>query len=92
MVAWPLTMHYLYLSRFISRSSTIGTIDLHTNYSEYFKPREGPNRRPDVQILDKDGKTRKVFEAERHPNSKRNRLREEEYDRLGIEHETHSLD
>ena len=53
---------------------------------------EGSNRRPDVQILDKDGKTRKVFEAERHPNSKRNRLREEEYNRLGIEYETHSLD
>ena len=51
----------------------------------------GSKRRPDVQILDKDGKTRKVFEAERHPNSKRNRLREEEYNRLGIEYETHSL-
>ena len=52
---------------------------------------EGSNRRPDVQIIGKDGKTRKIFEAERNPNSKRNRLREEEYDRLGIEHETHSL-
>ena len=92
MVAWPLTMHYLYLSRFISRSSTIGTINLHTNYSEYFKPREESNRRPDEQIIDKDGKTRKVYEAERYPESKRNSLREEEYDRLGIEHETHSLD
>lgn len=52
---------------------------------------EGSNRRSDVQILDKDNKTRKIFEAERKPYSKRNRLREEEYDRLGIEHETHSL-
>ena len=52
---------------------------------------EGSNRRPDVQILDKDKKTRKIFEAERKPYSKRNRLREEEYDKLGIEHETHPL-
>lgn len=49
-------------------------------------------RRPDQQIVDKTGKTRKAFEAERHPNRKRNRLREQEYDRLGIEHETHKLD
>jgi len=52
---------------------------------------EGSNRRPDVQIVDKDGKTRKVFEAERHPNRKRNRTREAEYDSLGIEQETHGL-
>jgi RHS repeat-associated protein len=50
------------------------------------------NRRPDYQILDETGTTRKVFEAERLPNSKRNRLREAEYDQLGIEHETHPLD
>ncbi|WP_448721985.1 RHS repeat-associated core domain-containing protein [Acanthopleuribacter pedis] len=49
------------------------------------------NRRPDVQILNKDGTTRKVFEAERKPNSKRNKNREKEYDDLSIEHETHGL-
>ncbi len=49
-------------------------------------------RRPDQQIVDKTGKTRKTFEAERHPNRKPNRLREQEYDRLGIEHETHKVD
>lgn len=53
---------------------------------------EDSNRRPDVQIVDKEGNTRKVFEAERKPNSRRNVEREAEYDRLGIEHETHSLD
>ena len=52
---------------------------------------EGSNRRPDVQIIDKDNRTRKIFEAERHPESKRNRMREEEYKRLSIEYETHSL-
>jgi len=50
------------------------------------------NRRPDQQIVDKTGKTRKVFEAERKPNSKYNKEREAEYDKLGIEHETHLLD
>lgn len=53
---------------------------------------EGSNRRPDVQIIGPDGKTRKIFEAERNPGSKRNRLREEEYNRLGIPNETHPLD
>jgi uncharacterized protein RhaS with RHS repeats len=48
-------------------------------------------RQPDVQIIGKDGKTRKIFEAERHPNRQRNQLREEEYKRLGIENETHGL-
>ena len=52
---------------------------------------EGSNRRPDVQIIDKDGRTRKIFEAERRPESKRNRLREEEYRRLNIEYETYPL-
>lgn len=50
------------------------------------------NRKPDVQIVGKDGKTRKTFEAERRPNSKRNRNREEEYRRLKLEQETHGLD
>ncbi len=48
-------------------------------------------RRPDVQIVDKDGKARKVFEAERHPTWKRNRLREQEYKKLGVENETHPV-
>lgn len=50
------------------------------------------NRRPDVQILDENGNTRKIFEAERKPQSKRNKTRESEYDRLGVDHETHPLD
>ena len=50
------------------------------------------NRRPDVQIVDKKGKTRKIFEAERRPKSKRNKKREAEYNRLGVDHETHGLD
>ena len=49
------------------------------------------NRRPDVQIVDEKGKARKVFEAERHPGSKRNHEREAEYDKLGIQHETHKV-
>lgn len=52
---------------------------------------EGSNRHPDVQIIGTDGKTRKIYEAERHPGSKRNRLREEEYKRLNIEFETYPL-
>ena len=52
---------------------------------------EGSNRRPDVQILDENNKTRKVFEAERYPNRQRNKSREEEYQRLNVEYETHSL-
>jgi len=49
------------------------------------------SRRPDVQIVGPDGKVRKIFEAERYPNRKRNRDRETEYDSLGIDHETHGL-
>lgn len=49
-------------------------------------------RKPDVQIVDPKGKTRKVFEAERKPTHKRNRDREAEYDKLGLEQETHGLD
>ena len=50
------------------------------------------NRQPDVQIVDPNGRTRKVFEAERRPGSKRNREREAEYRRLNVEFETHGLD
>jgi hypothetical protein len=49
-------------------------------------------RIPDVQIVDDEGKARKVFEAERHPNRKRNLKREAEYEKLGVEYETHELD
>lgn len=49
------------------------------------------NRRPDVQIVDENGQTRKVLEAERKPNSQRNIKREEEYRKLGIEQETHKV-
>lgn len=52
---------------------------------------EGSNRRPDVQIIDKDGRTRRIYEAERYPESKRNRLREDEYKRLNIEYEIYPL-
>ena len=48
-------------------------------------------RRPDQQIVDAAGKTRKAFEAERKPTSKRNRAREAEYGRLGIQNETHRV-
>jgi hypothetical protein len=49
------------------------------------------NRKPDVQTVGPDGKTKKVYEAERHPNRKRNLKREAEYDKLGLDHETHGL-
>jgi RHS repeat-associated protein len=53
---------------------------------------DGSNRRPDVQVIDpKTGKTTKIYEAERRPNSKRNKNREAEYDKLGIPHETHKV-
>jgi hypothetical protein len=52
---------------------------------------EGSNRRPDVQIVDKDGNTRKVFEAEREPDSKYVQSKKDEYDRLGIEQEYYDL-
>jgi RHS repeat-associated protein len=48
-------------------------------------------RRPDVQIVDRQGKARKALEAERRPSSSRNKKREAEYDRLNIPHETHPL-
>jgi RHS repeat-associated protein len=53
---------------------------------------EGSNRRPDVQVVDpKTGKTTKVYEAERKPNSTRNKNREAEYKRLNIPSETHKV-
>jgi len=48
-------------------------------------------RFPDVQIIGADGKTRKVFEADRNPTGRRNRAREQEYDRLEVENETHGV-
>ena len=53
---------------------------------------EGSNRRPDVQVVDpKTGKTVKVYEAERKPQSQRNIKREEEYKKLNIPNETHQV-
>jgi hypothetical protein len=49
------------------------------------------NRRPDSQIVNEAGKTRKIFEAERKPTSQRNIKREAEYKKLGIEYETHKV-
>ncbi len=48
-------------------------------------------RRPDSQIVDEKGVTRKTFEAERKPNSQRNKKREAEYKKLGVETETHKV-
>jgi hypothetical protein len=52
---------------------------------------QGSTRRPDAQIVDANGKTRKVFEAERRPNSQRNKQREAEYNKLKVDQETHPL-
>src|SRR5262249_30984123 len=49
-------------------------------------------RKPDVQVVGPDGKVVKVVEVERHPNSRRNRKREKEYDRLKVPNETVPLD
>ncbi|MDM4769257.1 RHS repeat-associated core domain-containing protein [Solimonas sp. SE-A11] len=49
-------------------------------------------RKPDVQLVDRQGRARKILEAERHPNSLRSRNRSAEYDDLGIPHETYPLD
>jgi len=47
------------------------------------------NRRPDVQVVDpQTGRATKVYEAERRPESTRNRTREAEYNRLNIPNET----
>jgi len=48
-------------------------------------------RRPDAQIVDAKGQTRKVFEAERRPNSQRNKQREAEYKKLKVDNETHPV-
>jgi len=48
-------------------------------------------RRPDAQIVNAEGRTRKVFEAERRPNSPRNKKREAEYKKLKLPNETHPL-
>jgi len=54
--------------------------------------KEGSNRRPDVQVVNpQTGETEKVYEAERKPNSTRNKKREEEYKNLKIPNETHSV-
>jgi RHS repeat-associated protein len=50
------------------------------------------NRRPDQQIVDKNGRARQVYEAERNPNGSRNRAREAEYNRLGVPNQTFPLD
>jgi hypothetical protein len=53
---------------------------------------DGSNRRPDVQVVDKDtGTTKKVYEAERRPESTRNQKREAEYKCIGIECETYKV-
>jgi hypothetical protein len=49
------------------------------------------NRLPDVQIVDEDGKTRKVFEAERKPNSARVKDKKEDYNDAEIEVEIYDL-
>jgi hypothetical protein len=48
-------------------------------------------RKPDVQIVDRNGKARKVFEAERRPGSQRNQKREAEYKKLKLKQETHPV-
>jgi RHS repeat-associated protein len=42
------------------------------------------DRRPDAQIIDKEGTTRKAGEIDRNPTGSRNQNREAEYDRLGL--------
>ena len=49
-------------------------------------------RKPDVQIVNEEGKTRKIFEAERRPGSSRNTTREAEYESLAIPNETHKVE
>ncbi|MBI5764008.1 MAG: hypothetical protein HZA51_10835 [Planctomycetes bacterium] len=46
------------------------------------------NRRPDVQVVGRDKKVKEIVEVERRPNSARNLRREQEYNDLGIPHET----
>jgi RHS repeat-associated protein len=49
-------------------------------------------RKPDVQVIDPNtGKAKYIYEAERRPESTRNKKREEEYKRLNIPNETHRV-
>ncbi|MBK8501892.1 MAG: pre-toxin TG domain-containing protein [Saprospiraceae bacterium] len=53
---------------------------------------DGSRRRPDVQVVDPStGTTTRIYEADRQPNSTRNKMREAEYDRLGIPYRTHKV-
>jgi RHS repeat-associated protein len=52
---------------------------------------EGSTRRPDVQTVGADGKTKSVVEVERRPNSARNKVREAEYNKLGVPNTTRPL-
>lgn len=50
------------------------------------------NRKPDVQVVDPEtGKATKIYEAERKPESTRNKKREAEYEKLDIPYETHKV-
>ncbi|WP_218135073.1 RHS repeat domain-containing protein [Parasphingopyxis algicola] len=49
------------------------------------------NRRPDNQVIDRNGRTRLVVESERRPNSTYHRRRVEEYEACGIECQTRPL-
>ncbi len=55
------------------------------------KKHPGSTRQPDVQVLDKKGKTIHIYEAERRPGSKRNIKREAEYKKLKVKNETHKV-
>jgi len=48
-------------------------------------------RIPDQQIVDVNGRTRKVLEAERRPSSQYHRDRLDEYFELGVDYETYGL-
>jgi hypothetical protein len=52
---------------------------------------DGSTRIPDVQIVDANGKTRRVIEIERRPGHRYNQVREAEYEALGLEYETRVL-
>jgi hypothetical protein len=52
---------------------------------------DGSTRRPDVQTVGVDGKTKSVVEVERRPNGARNQTREAEYNNLGVQHTTRPL-
>ncbi|MCI0403172.1 MAG: hypothetical protein L0212_06570, partial [Acidobacteria bacterium] len=49
------------------------------------------NRKPDAQIVGTDKKTRKVFEAERRPNSQYHQKREADYKNCGIKCDTQQV-